>query len=32
MSRVEMLPVFTTDEISEVFYARCGDELNAVFC
>lgn len=28
----EMLPVFTTDEISEVFYARCGDELNAVFC
>lgn len=32
MSRVEMLPVFTTDEISEVFYAHCGDELNAVFC
>lgn len=28
----EMLPVFTTDEISEVFYAPCGDELNAVFC
>ena len=28
----EMLPVFTTDEISEVYYARCGDALNTVFC
>ena len=28
----EMLPVFTKDEISEVFYERCGDEVNTVFC
>ena len=28
----EMLPVFTNNEISEVFYERCGDELNTVFC
>ena len=28
----EMLPVFTSDEISEVFYERNGDELNTVFC
>ena len=28
----EMLPVFTTDGISEVYYARCGDALNTVFC
>ena len=28
----EMLPVFTTDDISEVFYERCGDDLNTVFC
>ena len=27
----EMLPVFTEDNISEVFYQRCGDELNTVF-
>ena len=28
----EMLPVFTTAQISEVFYDRCGDNLNTVFC
>lgn len=28
----EMLTVFTTDEISEVFYERCGDGINTVFC
>ena len=28
----EMLSVFTTDEISEVFYECCEDELNTVFC
>lgn len=28
----EMLPVFTTDEISEVFYEHSGDEVNTVFC
>jgi 8-oxo-dGTP diphosphatase len=28
----EMLTVFTSDEISEVFYLRCGDELKTVFC
>ena len=28
----EMLSVFTTDEISEVFYEGCEDELNTVFC
>lgn len=27
----EMLPVFTEDNVSEVFYQRCGDELNTVF-
>lgn len=27
----EMLPVFTEDTVSEVFYQRCGDELNTVF-
>ena len=27
----EMLPVFTKDEISEVCYERCGDEVNTVF-
>ena len=28
----EMLPVFTKNEISEVFYERRGDELDTVFC
>ena len=28
----EMLPVFTEDDVSEVYYQRCGDELNTVFC
>ena len=28
----EMLTVFTSDEISEVFYLRCGNELKTVFC
>ena len=28
----DMLSVFTTDEISEVFYEDCEDELNTVFC
>lgn len=27
----EMLPVFTSEEISEVFYERSGDVLNTVF-
>ena len=27
----EMLPVFTEDNVREVFYQRCGDELNTVF-
>jgi len=29
---VEMLDVFTKEEINEVFYERCGEELNTVFC
>ena len=28
----EMLTVFTSDEISEVFYERSEDELCTVFC
>lgn len=28
----EMLPVFTSDDINEVFYERREDELNTVFC
>ena len=28
----EMLSVFTTDEISEVYYERTGDEFNTIFC
>ena len=28
----EMLAVFTDDDVSEVFYQRCGDELNTIFC
>ncbi|MBQ5601782.1 MAG: 8-oxo-dGTP diphosphatase [Clostridia bacterium] len=28
----EMLHVFTTDNISEVFYERCEEKLNTVFC
>lgn len=28
----EMLPVFTSDEISEVFYADSGDSYDTVFC
>lgn len=28
----EMLPVFTEDDVCEVFYQRCGDELNTIFC
>lgn len=28
----EMLTVFTTDTISEVFYERSGEELETVFC
>lgn len=27
----EMLSVFTADDVSEVFYQRCGDEVNTVF-
>lgn len=27
----EMLPVFTRDDVSEVLYDRCGDNLNTVF-
>ena len=27
----EMLSVFTDDDISEVLYQRCGDELNTVY-
>ncbi len=27
----EMLTVFTTDEICEVFYERCGEALNTVY-
>ena len=27
----EMLPVFTTDGISEVFYQRCGDDYDTVY-
>jgi len=27
----EMLPVFTKNDVSEVFYERCGDELNTVY-
>lgn len=28
----EMLPVFTSDEFSEVFYSMRGDSLKTVFC
>ena len=28
----EMLPVFTSDDINEVYYLRRGDEMNTVFC
>lgn len=28
----EMLSVFETEEISEVFYERCGDTIKTVFC
>ena len=28
----EMLPVFTNQEISEVYYERQGDQLNTVWC
>lgn len=28
----EMLSVFTDDHISEVYYQRCGEEFNTVFC
>lgn len=28
----EMLSVFTTEGISEVFYERCGDEFNTIYC
>ena len=28
----EMLSVFTTDGISEVFYERTGDEFNTIYC
>ena len=28
----EMLSVFTTDEISEVFYERKNDEFNTIYC
>ena len=28
----EMLTVFTSDEISEVYYQHSGDELKTVFC
>ena len=28
----EMLDVFTDENISEVYYQRCGEELNTVFC
>ena len=28
----EMLPVFTKDDISEVFFVRHGDESDTVFC
>ena len=28
----EMLSVFTTDEISEVFYERTGDDFNTIYC
>ena len=28
----EMIPVFTKDEINEVFYDRRGDEVDTVFC
>lgn len=27
----EMLPVFTTDGISEVFYERCADEFSTIY-
>ena len=27
----EMLPVFTTEEVNEVCYERCGDVLNTLF-
>ena len=28
----EMLPVFTTDGISEVYYERTNDEFNTIYC
>ena len=28
----EMLPVFTEDDVSEVFYKRNGEELNTIYC
>ena len=28
----EMLPVFISDEINEVYYERCEDELKTIFC
>ena len=28
----EMLPVFTEQDVSEVYYQRCGEELTTVFC
>lgn len=28
----EMLPVFTEDDVSEVFYQRNGEELNTIYC
>ena len=28
----EMLDVFTKEEVNEVFYERCGEKLNTVFC
>ena len=28
----EMLDVFTREDVSEVYYQRCGDTLNTVFC
>ena len=29
---MEMLPVFTEDDVSEVFYQRNGEELNTIYC
>ena len=28
----EMLEVFTREDVSEVYYQRCGEELRTVFC